>query len=153
MKQGFKPQYDWEFAKQLYEDGKLDGQIASFLGCTREGVRNWRHKNKLIANMKPILVTEEDFKDKAQRVSEKDRIVCANGHLRRYVKEGYRKNMQAMSKLYKKTHKHYIPLCIGCGKSHECYTGFFKKEGKIYVPAYCKDCKKENVMNELFVKP
>ena len=47
---GAKPKYDWEKARQLYDQGWNDGQISREIGCTPHTVCGWRQKEGLPAN-------------------------------------------------------------------------------------------------------
>ena len=50
---GKQAKYDWEKGRQLYDEGKGDGEIAKELGCSNKTVRNWRKRRALPARRAP----------------------------------------------------------------------------------------------------
>lgn len=51
-----RPRYDWGIARELYEQGLNDHQIAARLGCRHGAVFEWRKREGLEANYKPPVV-------------------------------------------------------------------------------------------------
>ena len=48
----FVSRFDWDKARELYEQGKTDMDIAVTIGCSDTTVREWRKREKLDPNFK-----------------------------------------------------------------------------------------------------
>lgn len=49
-KRGRQSKFDWHKGRELYDAGKTDREIAAALGCSQNGVWDWRKRNGLPAN-------------------------------------------------------------------------------------------------------